>query len=169
MGGEECATVVKVIRWEGLPPRGRGRGLYTNPQNRPLRITPAWAGKSRWQVPCYPVARDYPRVGGEELYLPRRLLTLGGLPPRGRGRERSGDLLICTERITPAWAGKRRLNRPSAFPRGDYPRVGGEEVSCYGLVALAGGLPPRGRGRAIDAPATLAGPWITPAWAGKSK
>ena len=116
--------------------------------NAAFRITPAWAGKRTCRSQMVVLRRDYPRVGGEESSgEPVAKISLG-LPPRGRGRDYLLPTLGAPERITPAWAGKRRPARVSIASLRDYPRVGGEELAEVAAASTRSGLPPRGRGRA---------------------
>ena len=50
MGGEKVSDGESVNRYEGLPPRGRGKGGRINLERVLLGITPALAGKS---LVCY--------------------------------------------------------------------------------------------------------------------
>ena len=74
-----------------------------------------------------------------------------------------------SERITPAWAGKRFLRMTRCSRARDHPRVGGEKTFARVCGANRRGSPPRGRGKVhLDLRAIL--PLrITPAWAGKSE
>ena len=168
MGGEEDAALGTKVHATGLPPRGRGRA-------RPLRaahvgqgITPAWAGKSRPASASLCPCRDYPRVGGEEVWRRRARARRRGLPPRGRGRGGTTCRNCRVTGITPAWAGKRRDGTPGTRRSADYPRVGGEEFGRFGTGSNRRGLPPRGRGRVANHAWALVLARITPAWAGKS-
>ena len=66
-------------------------------------------------------------MGGEEGILIRLAGLRFGLPPRGRGRVLDKRARKSADRITPAWAGKRRLHIAIGLLIRDYPRVGGEE------------------------------------------
>ena len=70
-------------------------------------------------------------------------------------------------RITPAWAGKRRMGDAVQPVGKDYPRVGGEETIIHGGRLQLVGLPPRGRGRVEIDRSGRGRSRITPAWAGK--
>ena len=71
---------------------------------------------------------ESPPQGGEKLRSREPAFVVRGSPPRGRGKVELVQLLVVGDRITPAWAGKRRCGS-SASPRGwDHPRVGGEKV-----------------------------------------
>ena len=70
--------------------------------------------------------------------------------------------------ITPAWAGKRGVEKKPCLWYTDHPRVGGEKVPSASVTDHVLGSPPRGRGKALlllDAGVVVG---ITPAWAGKS-
>ena len=152
---------------QGLPPRGRGRAPLAVYATTGSGITPAWAGKRRGVGTGRSMGRDYPRVGGEEpLPTGLRLLVIG-LPPRGRGRGDSRRMDQEVYGITPAWAGKRSERQQIGEQSGDYPRVGGEELTDGQGVAPRKGLPPRGRGRVILQSNAGRKRGITPAWAGK--
>ena len=167
MGGEENDEQQNRLRRQGLPPRGRGRVPMRLECKSVRRITPAWAGKRQPKPSGVTADRDYPRVGGEERLHFAALLQARGLPPRGRGRERSYVALRPPYRITPAWAGKRQRAMSATRSSRDYPRVGGEERAGGFDIVLASGLPPRGRGREEPGQLWRGGPGITPAWAGK--
>ena len=67
VGGEEREPPRAIRSKNGLPPRGRGRVCSLPFRAYALRITPAWAGKSRRHRPKPNILKDYPRVGGEEI------------------------------------------------------------------------------------------------------
>ena len=86
VGGEEANQVSTVCCVSGLPPRGRGRASDGVEVGAVVGITPAWAGKRYALKGSAEIARDYPRVGGEEILAARLRGCRRGLPPRGRGR-----------------------------------------------------------------------------------
>ena len=51
-----------------------------------------------------------------------------GSPPRGRGKVCNPPHATGNDRITPAWAGKRRMATAETEIDGDHPRVGGEKL-----------------------------------------
>ena len=57
----------------GLPPRGRGRVTNFYRIMIKKRITPAWAGKSFIQMKIFRKLKDYPRVGGEEFVIYKKM------------------------------------------------------------------------------------------------
>ena len=91
-----------------------------------------------------------------------------GSPPRGRGKEFTDYLFVTAFRITPAWAGKRAVRRPSWSASWDHPRVGGEKNVWKRPEKPRAGSPPRWRGKVAFPEVARHGQGITPAWAGKS-
>ena len=73
-----------------------------------IGITPAYAGKSAHALYRCLCTWDHPRVCGEK----RNKYGIGsywtGSPPRMRGKVNHDDCTNTKERITPAYAGKRR-------------------------------------------------------------
>ena len=168
MGGEKTMYFEDKYFCRGSPPRRRGKEGAQLAEKTGIRITPAWAGKSRRC--CLPGSprRDHPRVGGEKVALQAALNGLIGSPPRGRGKVTLTYYYRQLERITPAWAGKSNLLGQSPWKSEDHPRVGGEKSPRRFLSRAAQGSPPRGRGKAghgVEGGQHLG---ITPAWAGKS-
>ena len=106
-------------------------------------------------------------MGGEKKSIKNSRPFVYGSPPRGRGKGRDGTGYRLVQRITPAWAGKRkRLSSHGRFSR-DHPRVGGEKRPCHPVGGFLAGSPPRGRGKGIVALELGVDTGITPAWAGK--
>ena len=128
MGGEKDKTTGDFKTIWGSPPRGRGKVACKALGIGADGITPAWAGKSLKQ----PFARigptDHPRVGGEKVVKQGADWFVGGSPPRGRGKVKSGLKDMTTLRITPAWAGKRAGKDDKQCRKKDHPRVGGEKT-----------------------------------------
>ena len=72
-------------------------------------ITPACAGKTLIQIRSYQLARDHPRVCGENVFTVAAGSSVMGSPPRVRGKRR---VLVDFDEpagITPACAGKTPL------------------------------------------------------------
>ena len=169
VGGEKRPAFSMMDSVSGSPPRGRGKVFPKVPASSSLRITPAWAGKSRSRSRRCSGGRDHPRVGGEKEK--GRALThyALGSPPRGRGKECTGDTCKPNTRITPAWAGKSAVPVVIFSIAWDHPRVGGEKWSAVRVCRHGWGSPPRGRGKGCFPCLTVLHPGITPAWAGKSR
>ena len=107
-------------------------------------------------------------MGGEKHQSFTLLLRHRGSPPHGRGkgrrRCRTGDGFG----ITPAWAGKRGVEKTPCLWYTDHPRVGGEKHSMRLLRTSYMGSPPHGRGKGQLSVGHQIRERITPAWAGKS-
>ena len=147
VGGEKLVFHVGQRGQRGSPPRGRGKVF-----------DPYFLEYG---------SKDHPRVGGEKLLQFALPLLLTGSPPRGRGKGRPPCTVQTIQRITPAWAGKRRNRGCCAAGKGDHPRVGGEKLGGNEDEIQDVGSPPRGRGKGLTASASWTSTGITPAWAGK--
>ena len=93
----------------GSPPPMRGKVALFSAGMCLIRITPAYAGKSRCTGSSRGNCWDHPRLCGEKRELMSKSAAIAGSPPPMRGR---GPLLVCslhTSRITPAYAGKSHL------------------------------------------------------------
>ena len=123
VGGEKLTSLPKIQPALGSPPRGRGKALHIAGHWVQGRITPAWAGKRVNMISFFLTGWDHPRVGGEKLFVLRRVLVLLGSPPRGRGKDIVVKGRSSREGITPAWAGKRlkRSHRSGIFISGPIP------------------------------------------------
>ena len=148
VGGEKMLPRLRLQRTPGSPPRGRGKGRHPHLLWKAGRITPAWAGKSWYGSTITGPEEDHPRVGGEKEPKRRMVHAPAGSPPRGRGKVLSMRSLLCSDRITPAWAGKSEQPRQISHDFRDHPRVGGEKA--FGIDGIQYMIR------------------ITPAWAGKS-
>ena len=168
MGGEKTKGGGPEKSGLGSPPRGRGKVGHSVISTISSGITPAWAGKSLFDMVINSLLEDHPRVGGEKFQKPIDMLQDMGSPPRGRGKVLEFALVFRWCRITPAWAGKSVRCRSFRGPFWDHPRVGGEKFCTTAKMPRRRGSPPRGRGKALQVPSVRAGLRITPAWAGKS-
>ena len=108
VGGEKFDLPAWQTCPRGSPPRGRGKVCQRSPCRCLRRITPAWAGKRHSFLAPHRKKGDHPRVGGEKPPAERQEPDGAGSPPRGRGKVVSRGICARHERITPAWAGKRR-------------------------------------------------------------
>ena len=136
--------------------------------NRPLRITPAYAGKRYLQREFWHVLQDHPRVCGEKSRCLSMALRWAGSPPRMRGKVSDVMLPQSFRGITPAYAGKRRQLWQQSRRFRDHPRVCGEKCFSWLLCCCNSGSPPRMRGKEFDRSPTVFLARITPAYAGKS-
>ncbi len=151
------------------PPRMRGKVGHSAPSPPTYRITPAYAGKSRCNLPSTAPWKDHPRVCGEKPLQSSVNCTMEGSPPRMRGKAVAIFRQLHHGRITPAYAGKRTSTHGMDVRSGDHPRVCGEKFWFTFVVNYSQGSPPRMRGKVshLSIGAHLKG--ITPAYAGKSR
>ena len=113
--------------WKGSPPHARGRRGQQYVRVRPVRITPACAGKTWGMLEKGEVDGDHPRMRGEDLVRVPKLARKLGSPPHARGRPAGQPPPLKHQRITPACAGKTGiLTRRPACPW-DHPRMRGED------------------------------------------
>ena len=112
---------------------------------------------------------DHPRVGGEKMQDINNKLAALGSPPHGRGKAFSVLRRQFRFRITPAWAGKRWVEKKPCLWYTDHPRAGGEKSPGRALRCCIRGSPPRGRGKETRPLLCRFSSGITPAWAGKSR
>ena len=127
--GEKLAFSAVCAREMGSPPRVRGKDMRQALFKKPLRITPAYAGKSVSRRPRWTHTGDHPRACGEKVISETSVFQMGGSPPRMRGKAtvfRPQDIYT---RITPAHAGKSRRTCPTLPTAGDHPRACGEKIS----------------------------------------
>ena len=168
MCGEK--VVSDRIGWSecGSPPRVRGKVEEKSPNELPLWITPACAGKSPKYNISEGMSEDHPRVCGEKGPEHMRRGGLKGSPPRVRGKVSAGDLEYLYKRITPACAGKSEPAFPRAMGCSDHPRVCGEKTHRIASGRKKFGSPPRVRGKGLVFGVGDQVHRITPACAGKS-
>ena len=111
-------------------------------------ITPAYAGKSRCNLPSTAPWKDHPRVCGEKGDKVKHCFHVLGSPPRMRGK-----VATLSRIVKYMW---------------DHPRVCGEKADAVPPSPALRGSPPRMRGKAVQMGIRLVQPGITPAYAGKS-
>ena len=92
-----------------------------------MRITPAYAGKRTFRKNEPKAWKDHPRVCGEKYFAIRDKVAKKGSPPRMRGKDVFQVLDCQWIRITPAYAGKRRICMQRRLAGRDHPRVCGEK------------------------------------------
>ena len=131
------------------------------------RITPAYAGKS-FGVPLLDSGiKDHPRLCGEKCQTKCWKSARIGSPPPMRGKVLDGYKDNPYYRITPAYAGKRRIILVCSFCYRDHPRLCGEKVYRQAVRFLTRGSPPPMRGKAVAHSIITEVHGITPAYAGK--
>ena len=167
--GEKTTKSRNASGARGSPPRVRGKVIVLPPVLFCIGITPACAGKRISASARRICSRDHPRVCGEKPNdVPRKPLMLGS-PPRVRGKVDKLHGRRIGRGITPACAGKRRLQRSRTRYSRDHPRVCGEKPwEEYG-GKIGKGSPPRVRGKVVDSYVLDSELGITPACAGKSR
>ena len=79
------------------------------------RITPACAGKTAEDLAKAMFETDHPRVCGENRNQYLLYSSIGGSPPRVRGKLHLGLCTAIAKRITPACAGKTRKSSFVSF------------------------------------------------------
>ena len=126
----------------------RGKVASANKDILPMRITPAYAGKSHVFNKCCINNWDHPRLCGEKYRSIRRFFP--------------------NSRITPAYAGKRSRENFSENLKKDHPRLCGEKRHFPNQNRRLRGSPPPMRGKAYLTSWHVSTARITPAYAGKS-
>ena len=125
--GEKCFLCSGSCCCRGSPPRMRGKAKEFRRAQGFVRITPAYAGKSRYLTPKSGEQKDHPRVCGEKFYV----FYIGrinlGSPPRMRGKVVRYLPPGPSAGITPAYAGKSFFVPNRIVWDQDHPRVCGEK------------------------------------------
>ena len=165
--GEKKLILTCVESRLGSPPRMRGKVDCRAHKTALTGITPAYAGKSFWLLPCPSCCKDHPRVCGEKCLPASPKTGQGGSPPRMRGKVPIFADPIDWDRITPAHAGKSPDVRRRTRKHEDHPRACGEKFGSTQPAPDSGGSPPRMRGKDDDGGGTVCQLGITPAHAGK--
>ena len=150
------------------PPRMRGKVHPAHHAEQGDGITPAYAGKSRCNLPSTAPWKDHPRVCGEKASPMMKPAPPLGSPPRVRGKAKKRCRSCPLTRITPAYAGKSFGSFCFLSFRQDHPRVCGEKQAAVALPQPVLGSPPRMRGKVELVHQTEGKVGITPACAGKS-
>ena len=84
----------------------RGKVQYGRTARRPVRITPAYAGKRQTVISSDVAKRDHPRLCGEKKSEKKSCKGNAGSPPPMRGKVQQLHDCTLDVRITPAYAGK---------------------------------------------------------------
>ena len=114
--GEKSGSCFFLSIVLGSPPRMRGKAVRARRGACPLRITPAYAGKSFGLVIKFLRHGDHPRVCGEKGDIKYYDVTCAGSPPRMRGKGLIQIGRLYVGGITPAYAGKRLKRSRSTVP-----------------------------------------------------
>ena len=170
--GEQMPILLAQFPAVGSPPRVRGTDPdpvnIKGPQGEQGRITPACAGNSHLAVARSALAKDHPRVCGEQHSLSTLITSPRGSPPRVRGTGSATCRKSACGGITPACAGNRQEDCILYRILEDHPRVCGEQLFASNSVASEVGSPPRVRGTGKHFAEGWHGRRITPACAGNS-
>ena len=126
--GEKSSNFPIVFAFSGSPPPMRGKVGLIVAGIAALRITPAYAGKSRRKFPRSCTVQDHPRLCGEKLLPVVLAAKCEGSPPPMRGKAYMVDILFHLQRITPAYAGKRTCGSGERREVRDHPRLCGEKL-----------------------------------------
>ena len=146
--GEKVHTWTKRSQFTGSPPPMRGKGRFCFAVVYQRRITPAYAGKSEYDILLHPHSL--------------------GSPPPMRGKVDNVSTILAAVRITPAYAGKSTKKCCCSCVSEDHPRLCGEKQFKFHLLYLQKGSPPPMRGKEIADVHDGKDGGITPAYAGKS-
>ena len=125
--GEKTEDVFDLPTQTGSPPPMRGKGFLSLTIFTRARITPAYAGKSKFLLYIFPHTRDHPRLCGEKLLVSAEMRTAEGSPPPMRGKVVPRLYNTDLNGITPAYAGKRISWSNPWEQSGDHPRLCGEK------------------------------------------
>ena len=106
----------------------RGKVCGNRRKVRLWRITPAYAGKRQGGDATGIDAKDHPRLCGEKVLTTAPLSYTTGSPPPMRGKVESLSIFAVSDRITPAYAGKRRHTSQRSRAAEDHPRLCGEKT-----------------------------------------
>ena len=85
----------------------RGKDEKITLEGMTSRITPAYAGKSKYNGSGIMRYRDHPRLCGEKVLHVVQNFFIPGSPPPMRGKGSKSSVDAGKYRITPAYAGKR--------------------------------------------------------------
>ena len=166
--GENVYVFPCVRNKPGSPPRMRGKQTYMGYRFFNDRITPADAGKTMPAPISQGRRKDHPRGCGENMGYRFLCWENAGSPPRMRGKLFRQLNLLFNFGITPADAGKTRLQEELPLLSRDHPRGCGENRSGVGELGKERGSPPRMRGKPVEYLANPVQAGITPADAGKT-
>ena len=110
----------------------------------------------------------YPRVGGGNAAVVRRMRDISGLSPRGRGKLPERYHACRCRGSIPAWAGETWTTPCASRSARVYPRVGGGNKSWCPSRPPKTGLSPRGRGKRQRGIHPRGRDGSIPAWAGET-
>ena len=147
----------------------RGKVYNSSRVEQRNRITPAYAGKSKYSRAPVTHTQDHPRLCGEKVLCGKNGGVHGGSPPPMRGKVYITPLFAIPPGITPAYAGKSPSCSGVKKSLQDHPRLCGEKFRSFSFLFVCAGSPPPMRGKGHNRKAEKGGLRITPAYAGKRK
>ena len=112
----------------GSPPPTRGKLKLNNENDKSMRITPAYAGKTPQKHVKPDGTKDHPRLRGENTQIDLGNKCIKGSPPPTRGKRILKDSHVPFLRITPAYAGKTAVTSSRIPNSEDHPRLRGENA-----------------------------------------
>ena len=101
----------------GTSPHTRGKLLLTTNLRREERNIPAYAGKTASLMNMKRLAREHPRIRGENDFSAFYHPEYQGTSPHTRGKLGAATDITVDSRNIPAYAGKTRRNRAAATPK----------------------------------------------------
>ena len=153
----------------GSPPQVRGKAEYAALSDAKEGITPAGAGKRKKALKPRWNRGDHPRGCGEKsIYGGAHHISIGS-PPQVRGKAHACPCRFAISGITPAGAGKSRVDILISHQSQDHPRRCGEKGLRVNWVTPGLGSPPQVRGKDRGKMSDVVFVRITPAGAGKSR
>ena len=166
--GENIARSGAESRRTGSPPPTRGKHATRHCQSGCMRITPAYAGKTRAVYSAGLSWRDHPRLRGENQKRHYERVRDEGSPPPTRGKLNRVGISSTSARITPAYAGKTAFYGAGYRENQDHPRLRGENFDWISEKVSGIGSPPPTRGKRGRRRGGGTLDRITPAYAGKT-
>ena len=125
----------------------RGKAINASKKKTIVRITPAYAGKRCLLISRSLTNRDHPRLCGEKETFSHSPLFFKGSPPPMRGKVAHSTRSSAVYGITPAYAGKSKIQDRFVFIFQDHPRLCGEKTFQFVQFFLCVGSPPPMRGK----------------------
>ena len=135
----------------------------------PVRLIPAWAGKTSATWFLHLRSPAHPRMGGENAEPDGLVDPDAGSSPRGRGKLCRALKRAPDGGLIPARAGKTTLVWEYFATEWAHPRAGGENHSFVRKGDASAGSSPRGRGKLGRSIVTPVSPGLIPARAGKTR
>ena len=152
----------------GSSPRVRGKLVFVEDAQIPLRIIPARAGQTCQLLHHERLPPDHPRACGANLVQGEMVCDEFGSSPRVRGKLIHPTVHRQSRRIIPARAGQTCMVPKQGRIRSDHPRACGANVDVRGEIVAAYGSSPRVRGKHRERVRLSKGRWIIPARAGQT-